>query len=311
MYAILISAHAPNVPPENMSSIPKPVAKLLRFKPLYNFKMGLDAKYTAKTAFSDRATPPILIYQMGKVGSASVYYSLKQSSIANTVLHLHFLSHDLQKYRQAHIDAGIKFLPDHLFLGAAIRQQLDIRPDWPVLVISLVRDPIAITISNLFQNPDFAGENIREPNGGIHPEKAHKLLERTLSSPTALSYIETWFNNELKKVFGIDVFAQPFAKDVGYQIYREGNVRALILRLENLIEWGPSVISDFLGIDKVLTLYTHNARNKSKDKNAYQKLYRMFSLSEPLCEQLYSSRFAQHFYSPDMTDRFISKWSRN
>jgi len=37
--------------------------------------------------------PPILIYQMGKVGSSAVYESLKKYGIQNPLHHVHFLSY--------------------------------------------------------------------------------------------------------------------------------------------------------------------------------------------------------------------------
>jgi len=38
--------------------------------------------------------PPILIYQMGKVGSTTILKSLKNAQIQNPVYHIHFLSSD-------------------------------------------------------------------------------------------------------------------------------------------------------------------------------------------------------------------------
>ncbi len=36
--------------------------------------------------------PPILIYTMGKVGSMTVYQSLKEAKLGNPVYHIHFLT---------------------------------------------------------------------------------------------------------------------------------------------------------------------------------------------------------------------------
>jgi hypothetical protein len=261
----------------------------------------------ARHAFSNLTVPPILIYQMGKVGSITVYNSLRAAALANPILHLHFLSkEDFRGRRKRHKAVG-RDLPYHIFLGEAVSRVLP----RPCKIISLVRDPIAYLVSGTFENPFFATEEIRTDTGAIDHQKALKYLERVLSKPATYSYVNEWFDRELKQVFDIDVFAQPFPVNVGYAVYRKADVEALVIRLEDLTQKGPTVISEFLNLEKPLVLEQRNVRTGSRDGEAYQQVLKKLRLNELVCREIYSSRFTKHFYSERMIEQFIRKWTNN
>ena len=284
------------------------------FRPTKVFKTARNtwkAEHKANKAFSARENPPILIYQMGKVGSASVYKTLEEINLPNSILHLHCLSGDLPKQTKAHIDAGIYPPPFHLYMGEAVRNIIKRKQDFPIKIISLVRDPIAFVVSNLFQNPQFFSGDIKTEGGIIDSSRAVKFLCRELRKPEILNYVYGWFNREFKEVFEIDVFAQTFPTEVGYESYSKGNIEALVIRLEDLSEVGPKAISDFLCLDVPINLTKGNLRSESKMAKPYRELLNKIYLDPSLCKQIYSSRFVEHFYSERLVNKFISKWSKN
>lgn len=282
-----------------------------QIKPLHVIANTLKAKYEATISFSNRDSPPIIIYQMGKVGSSTVYESLVGASLSNPILHLHFLSRDLSEHRRTMKQAGIYPLPYHIYLGEATRMLLNKHQDFPIKIISLVRDPIAFVISDLFQNPYFADESVQTGTGSIDPQKASKYINRKLSDLNTFTYINEWFNKELKTVFGIDVFAEPFPLEIGHAVYSKGNIEALVIRLEDLSEQGPKAISDFLGLRDPLILKQSNARTNSNEKQAYQEVQDNVAISLSLCKKIYSSEFVKHFYSEAMIDKFTSIWAKS
>jgi hypothetical protein len=99
------------------------------------------------------APPPVLVYQMGKVGSETVARSLGDEQLARSVYHLHFLTPQglaraAETYRE-------HWRPDgnahHVWDGEFIRERLQEAGDgeqWPV--ITLVRDPVARNLSAFF-----------------------------------------------------------------------------------------------------------------------------------------------------------------
>lgn len=262
----------------------------------------------AKQAFSNTDIPPILVYQMGKVGSQTVYHSLISARIPNPVMHLHFISEDLPDHVDMHEKAGVP-VPYHLFLGEAVRNILLKKPLSACKIISLVRDPIAFTVSDLFQNPYFASGDVRLENGNIDPEKARIYLEGELKKPETFEYVDEWFDREIKRVFDIDVFAGSFPLEHGYAVYKRKNVEVLILRLEDLSDKGPYVISKFLGLNHPLRLMNANVRNRTGGANIYQRVLQDVRFDPSLCREIYTRRFVKHFYSKSMIERFISRWT--
>ena len=271
----------------------------------------LRAKREAAFAFSNPGAPPVLIYQMGKVGSSTVYRSLLAASLPNSIFHLHCLSDDLITQRSNLKKAGVYPPPYHIYLGEATQKQLNEHPDFPIKIISLVRDPIALKIFDIFQNPSFTEESIQTDTGLIDSQKASKYINNTLSNSQGFPYIYEWFNKELKTVFDIDVFAQPFPLEAGYAVYSKANVEVLLIRLEDLSEKGPKAISDFLKLENPLDLKRNNSRDNSKDKDAYHEVHKSISLSLSTCKQIYSSDFVKHFYNESMINTFLSKWVKS
>lgn len=272
--------------------------------------MRAHARWIATRAFSRLRVPPILVYQMGKVASSTVCASLREAGIDNTVLHLHFLSDDLPAHIEAHKNSGIERIPYHLILGLAVKRQLRLRADNTCKIITLVRDPIALFVSNIFQNPQFVEEDIKNEIGFISADKIRAFLHRKMSDPSAFSYFDDWFERELKSVFEIDVFAQPFDKNSGYQMYSRGNVEVLLIRVEDLSRVGPKAIGDFVGIGSPLRFKPHNARSKTKEGAEYDALLGSFCIEAEICKQIYSRKLVRHFYSEDMINSFVSRWGK-
>lgn len=288
------------------------IKKFLRstriIKLISELEIKIRSEREAKHAFSSTTIPPILVYQMGKVGSSTVYKSLINAGIPNPVLHLHFISEDIQKYRETFKNAGL-FPSRHLLLGEAVRRVFLKNPYFPCKIISLIRDPIAFVVSDLFQNPYFAKDDVKSDKDAIDPEKAYIYLERELKNPETFSYVNEWFDRELKRVFDIDVFAEPFPVDVGYSVFKKSNIEALVIRLEDLSTKGPNAISELLGLEKPLILEQSNVRKESSEAILYQRVLKKIRLDPSLCQEIYSTRFVKQFYSKVMIEHLISKWT--
>jgi len=117
----------------------------------------------------------------------------------------------------------------------------------------------------------------------------------------------TWFDRELKSVFGVDVYAIPFDPAKGYEIYESEKARVLLVRLEDLRSRAPVAFGDFLGLGDFRLADTNVAEAKG-----YADVYRRFVASVRLphdyIERMYDSRYARHFYSEDELDAFRLRW---
>lgn len=280
-------------------------------KRLISIYLHIKAAFEARRAFFHSERPLILVYQMGKVGSSTVYNSLRDMGLPNSIHHVHFLSVDLLKYRKAHERAGIFPAPYHMFMGEALRKNIGKRRGFPVKIISMVRDPIALVVSALFENTHLYKELSVPDDREIDPHIAINLLENFFNDPDNFSYVYEWFDKELKEVFDIDVFATPFPIDTGYAYYTKNNVSALVIRTENLSINGAVAIANFLNLKKPLDLQPRNVRSAGGGKaEAYQKVLSKLCINQELCRKIYASRFVRHFYTDEMIDEFIVKWTK-
>lgn len=280
-----------------------------KIKPLHIMTMRWHAAGEARRAFADARHPPVLIYQMGKVGSSTVTHSLEAVGIDSDVFHVNILSEDLEYYSRVHRQAGLHPLPYHMYLSEAVRERLHRQPEAPVKIISLVRDPVAWAVSNVFQNPFFASESVQAPNGLVDPQKAGNYLMRELENPQNFDYVNQWFDRELKTVFGIDVFAEPFPVHTGFAIYRQDRAEALVIRMEDLSEKGPQAIAAFLGLVGRFEIKKAIVREDTDAADRYQEVRDRVRLSRELCEKIYSGRLVQHFYSKELIESFTRRWT--
>jgi hypothetical protein len=282
-----------------------------RYQSIYDLAMRCRARIETGYAFSGIYIPLVFIYQVGKVGSSTIHRSLLDANFPNPILYPHYLTQDLAQYKAMFSEAGMIHLPYHLYLSHYVCGALKKQPDIPCKVISMVRDPVALVISNLFENPEFSQEYLSTDNRIIDSEKAVNYLQRYLAYSYAFDHINDWFDRELKIVFGLDVFAEYFPVDQGYAIYEKGGSQFLIMRLEDLSQKGSQIIARFLDLKSPLELKRANVRSESSLADVYQEVLSKVCLSPVLCEKIYSSRFSQHFYGADMIAKFIARWTGN
>lgn len=196
-----------------------------------------------------RRCPPIVVYQMGKVGSYAVYRSLFQWW-PGAVLHAHRLS-------DRYDDVAIRSIDRSCFGG-----------DCPVYLVSLVREPIARNVSAFFETYDwYFGTAITEA------EKSLQELQKTFIAEYQHGIPLMWFDERLFPVTGIDVYEEPFLER-GHQQYSRQNVNLLVMRTDLDNSRKAEVLHEFLP-DRATGVPTIERKNAGEDK-AHRDLYRRF-----------------------------------
>ena len=229
--------------------------------------------------------PLVLVYQMGKVGSSSVYQSLLdcKSRPDLDIRHQHYIVRkDLAKL-QPGADIGLK---ERIQKGIQDGEIGRGRPK--VKIITLTRRPTDRNISAFFQNHasyQFNAGNVAQ------------VFQRQYPHGTPLE----WFDRELKALTGIDVYQTPFPKAQGYQTLANDHFEVLIVRMEDL-DRCHTAIRNFLGIPGLKI----QKRNVSSNKPIYQKRYGQSynelkakihqGLSPDYHNRLNTARYTRHFY---------------
>jgi hypothetical protein len=265
---------------------------------------------------------PIVIYQMGKVGSTALRASLSRNSL---VFQLHSLLPAKVEYiRQQLIRQGLG-VPVHIGQSQYFLDKYLVSGE-PLTIICPIRHPLDRNISAFFQQLStncLLRSDLRE---GLGISKAILTL-RNLPIPYEYKcllvdlftqgnvtknidylshYFKTsfshrtpldWFDLELKPALGIDVYKTPFNLEAGHQEYTNGNVRLLIFRSELADHLKEHVISEFVGFPVAGLSREHTTADKIYS-NTYKKFKEKISLQGSLLEIYSQSQFVRMFY-PD------------
>ncbi|MBL0712169.1 MAG: glycosyltransferase, partial [Desulfosarcina sp.] len=252
---------------------------------------------------------PVIIYQMGKVGSTSVMNSLNRIGIPNQ--HIHRLSwQGIQQAEERYRLSGTTQIPQRIRRYRAFREFIENRRhDTRWKIITMVRDPLSRLISCIFQNLDFIIpkvlklKNAAEQIKLIENHIGKYLRDFNESDDDACS----WFDTELKDVFGFDIFSTPFNKQRGYTIYRTNNADILALRIEQLSICAGEAFSEFLTIDN-FPLATANTISEKPYYSLYKQFLSKFIIPEDQLNRFYNTRLAKHFYTSKEIVGFKARW---
>lgn len=269
-------------------------------------------------------TPPILIYQMGKVGSSTISRSLRSLNLGIQIYHIHYLAEDRISKKLAkckkyfHSEGSISNDAQNQWRNQLLRKQIKRGLNgkkWKI--VSLVRDPIARNISNFFHHMDQV-EFL--PDCNSYKIKSYKFnFEITIKlediEPLSRLFFEkvnhesplTFFDRELKKIFGIDIFASNFPKTKGYEIYYGKQAEVLLIKLDNLRACAHTAFKEFLNLDNFNLLNVNIGSNKS-----YAPIYDVFKnaviIPDYYIDKIYNSKYTLHFYSREEIEKFKNKW---
>jgi hypothetical protein len=238
--------------------------------------------------------PPVVILTPGKVGSSSVYYTLREKLKKNNIFHIHFLSKEgIKRAKQIHLNSDRKSLPLHLITSELLFDKLK-KYDKQVKVITIIREPISRTVSSFFQNLDFYKDSIEDSKLALNESKAVNLIEKKISN--SVLDINKWLNSEIKENFNIDIYNKKFPKEK-YVIFKNQKVDLLLLKMEDLDDVFTNSTKDFFDIKEGIILENHNVGEKKYYSRQYQKLKNKINIDETILKKIKSSKYYTHFYA--------------
>src|SRR5262245_16214855 len=190
------------------------------------------AKTRHRVAKRRQAGAPIVVFAMAKTGTTAVTAALRSAGFG-PVFQVHdldpkFLSQEEREYQWSgrpwrNWDAQ-----------CVLRRPATTAAPWRV--ISLVREPIARTVSAFFQ------PSVRR--GYVDSATAvDQLLERFGDRLDGVPL--RWFESHLEPALGIDVYDTDFDVARGYQIITTPKVKLLLLRCEGL-DVAPHALAELL-----------------------------------------------------------------
>lgn len=257
-----------------------------------------------------QARSVVLVYQMAKVGSTTVVRSLRRSDSSLPVFHVHTLTTDgSEALGQFYRLCRVPSLPwaAHLLTSRHLAEQLcrGVRPGcWKV--VTLVRDPIARNLSLLFQIGGRLIPGFRQLCDTERLDLLALLNRFERQYPRQFSCM-CWFDDELRRVFDVDLFAVPFDREAGWQIYPGPVADVLLIRTDRLNEVGEEALRKFLGVSTV-SWRRSNVRAQKANGGRYEDLLSRFVLPEAYVDRIYASPRVRHFFTTDELAEMRTRW---
>lgn len=263
--------------------------------------------------------PNVFLHTMGKVGSSTIFRFLTDTNLDNdfSIFRTTWVSREGVRFLENMENDGfggweryppnVKAMITSCYVEHKLLQGIDkfkVKP----LVITLIRDPIAINVSNFFHNYRWWPAELLEKSQNRESNYLEDLEHRFLDhNPHEMPLI--WYDAELKEVFHVDVLSSEFPTDKGYKIY-EGNLSdVLLIRLESLDKCVENALKEFLGVDEVTLVNTNVAQQKWYG-TIYKEFIETIVLPDNYLNSMYDWNYAQHFYSEDEIAMFRAKWGK-
>ena len=242
---------------------------------------------------------PLLVWQMGKVGSTTLAQALQGVS-GLPAFHVHRLdARHMVRVRRQLVERGTTLGPGY-HLGLALRRQI-VRSGRPARVLTLVREPVGRNLSAWFQvMKRFAP---RLATGNPAPEAVvEAFLERyTHDEPL------TWFDDELRAVTGLDVYGRSFPHDHGWMRLGDHRWDVLVMRHDLPDEQKLAVLRETWDLD-LPPLRATNLTRESSEADLYRRVLSDVRLPAAYVDRLLDSRYARHFYEAKDRRRIRRRW---
>ena len=237
--------------------------------------------------------PPLIILTPGKVGSSSIYYTLKKKLKRQNVFHIHFLSKKgIKKAKKNHLSSDRKSLPLHLIISELLLKELK-KFNKQIKVITVIREPVSRTVSSFFQNLDFYKNSIEDSNLSINESEAIAILEKKISN--SVDDITRWLKFEIEDNFNVNLYEKAFSKKK-YVIIKNQKIDLLFLKMEDLNDVFTNSTKEFFNLKKGFILKNYNEGKKKYYSKQYEILKRSIKTDKAILKKIKSSKYYTHFY---------------
>lgn len=245
-----------------------------------------------------RSNEILLIFSPGRCGSVTVLRSLERLHLETPIFNIHRMNRD-------RIRDYVPRPGPQAFLESYLAERLDRRwndKQWKIIV--LVREPIARQIS-LFAHVFFRDH----PEAVTQYERGETTLNdlrkiflrdhfhRSESATYTRASLLNWLDHEIKRVFGVDLYARAFPRELGYLLVEAPYLRILVVKTERLAMCWPEASERLLG--RACGLVVTNRAAERSYYRVYRDLQESLVLPTWYLDEMHGSRYARHFYSEE------------
>ncbi|OBG36923.1 putative capsular polysaccharide synthesis family protein [Mycobacterium sp. E3198] len=249
-----------------------------------------------------RFRDPLFVFQMGKVGSTTHEETLEA------------------RYRYYHLhdreDFYAKYEPYRVGRRAKRVEYFDI--------ITATRDPLARKVSCFFQNLAVTRTT---PDAAVYPfcfdsEDAARnagmdeLTARFHAWDEGIAEATEWFDRHFEPATGIRIYDHGFDPEKGWQIFREGKWRVLVLRFEDIEKNHLDAINEFVvgrygESSRVERLWPANLSSRKWYFDLMKDFLQEIQFSATDIEAAYGTPYARYFYTEQELATMRSRWRKS
>ena len=252
-------------------------------------------------ALKHNAQPPILVFTMAKVGSLSVYHSLKKSGL-ESVFHIHSLN-------EQEVQASIDFCAEHgiypdsrspvFLLNKALKNNKR-----KFKIISLFRNPIERNISAFFDAfKIYMGVTPTNYGGDM------QALVKAFHQKVNHSYAVNWYDTHFLEGTGLDVYQTPFNTEKKYTVLENNRVEVILIDSQMDDSKKERLIADFLGLSH-FALQNVNLTSQAKHAQLYSNFKAHIRFDKTYINQQLDSKYFNHFFTEEDKKGLIERWGK-
>lgn len=257
------------------SVVPRSVKNKLR-RSLENIRLSQQFSHAAK-----QGTHPVFIFQPGKVGSMSIYRSLKKV-YAGPVIHAHSFGPEDKDY-------------------AVRRLYRWHKQGKPLFLISLTREPIGRNVSSFFENYErYTG--VSPKNSSLTVQQLGELYLQQFGANGAAE----WFDEFLVGKFGIEPLKLPL-QPPGIQRATVGNVEFLFMKAELSDDEKVAALKALLPLQH-FSLGNENVGERKDYAASYKAFKEQIRFSSEYVESILQNPYSTYFYSEAERAEMRRKW---
>jgi len=236
------------------------------------------------------------VFQMGKVGSQT----LKQTLEA--------------RYHYYHLHARADFESKFELYRAGRRAKAADYFD----IITATREPLSWKISAFFQNlvniPPFRPYCFTfESKQAAQKASIDELIARFRAWDDGARQATEWFERNFQPATGIRIYDHGFDPEKGWQIFREGKWRVLVLRHEDIKKNHLDALNEFVverygPSSRLDRLWASNLSSKKWYSDLMEEFRQKMQYSDAEIEDAYCTPYAKYFYTDRELASMRSKW---
>lgn len=245
--------------------------------------------------------PPVLVFTMAKVGSLSVYQSLRKFRNL-PVFHVHSLDVEEERRNIAYCFENGMY-PGSRTPVFLLHDEV-LQKNRPYRIISLFRNPIERTLSAFFDAFRlYVGVDPKEFIGTMED------LERIFHEKIPHDYAIDWYGRQFIEGTGINVYDYPFDSHKGQGHISQDGVDVLLLNSDVDDTLKEILIREFCGLER-FQLTNVNVTAQSRSAELYEEFKSHIRFSEAYLKKQLDSEYARHFLSEENRKQLIEKWMK-